>query len=68
LLVPGVGAQGGNLEDVVKYGMNKDCGILVNSSRGIIYSDNGVYFAEKSRISAQQIQSKMDVLLSERGI
>ena len=68
LLVPGVGAQGGNLEDVAKYGMNKDCGILVNSSRNVIYSDDGVYFAEKSRKAAKQIQHKMDILLSERGI
>ena len=68
LLVPGVGVQGGNLEDVAKYGMNKDCGILVNSSRGVIYSDDGVYFAEKSRKAAKQIQHKMDILLSERGI
>ena len=46
LLVPGVGIQGGNLKDVAKYGMNKDCGILVNSSREVIYSDDGVYFGK----------------------
>ena len=49
LLVPGVGAQGGNLQEVAKYGMNKDCGLLVNSSRGIIYAGNGTDFAEKAR-------------------
>ena len=47
--MPGVGTQGGNLEDVVKYGMNKDCGLLVNSSRGVIYLDDGINFAEPSR-------------------
>ena len=49
MLVPGVGAQGGNLENMAKYGMNQDCGLLVNSSRGIIYSGDGVNFAENSR-------------------
>ena len=47
-LVPGVGAQGGSLEDVVKFGWNKDCGLLVNSSRGIIYASQGLDFAEKA--------------------
>ena len=46
LLVPGVGAQGGSLEEVAKYGMNSDCGLLVNSSRGIIYASSGTDFAE----------------------
>ena len=68
LLVPGVGTQGGNLEDVAKYGMNKDCGLLVNSSRGVIYSDDGINFAEASRKAATQLQNKMDILLKERGI
>ena len=68
LLVPGVGAQGGDLEDVAKYGMNKDCGLLVNSSRGIIYSGNGINFSEDARRAAQKLQLKMDIILSERGI
>tara|TARA_B100000683_G_scaffold73004_1_gene71606 strand:+ start:195 stop:1013 length:819 start_codon:yes stop_codon:yes gene_type:complete len=68
LLVPGIGIQGGNLEDVAKYGMNKDCGLLVNSSRGVIYSGDGINFAEASRKAAKQLQNKMDILLSERGI
>src|ERR1039457_4671069 len=49
LLVPGVGAQGGSLQEVAKYGLTKDCGLLVNSSRNIIYASNGVYFAENAR-------------------
>lgn len=52
LLVPGVGAQGGSLADVCKYGMNKDCGLLVNSTRGIIYASKGKDFAEKAREEA----------------
>ena len=68
LLVPGVGAQGGNLQDVAKYGMNSDCGILVNSSRGIIYLGSGIDFAEKAKLAAQKLQQEMDVILSEAGI
>ena len=68
LLVPGVGAQGGNLKDVAKYGMNEDCGLLVNSSRGIIYAGNDVDFAAKARIEAQKLQQEMAVILSEAGI
>ena len=68
LLVPGVGAQGGNLLDVAKYGMNSDCGILVNSSRGIIYASSDIDFAEKAREEAEKLQHKMDILLSEKGI
>ena len=68
LLVPGIGAQGGNLQDVAKYGMNSDCGILVNSSRGIIYLDSGINFAEKARLAAQKLQQEMDIILSEAGI
>jgi len=62
LLVPGVGAQGGSL---CKYGMNKDCGLLVNSSRGIIYASNGENFAEVARNSALIIQKEMAILLEE---
>ena len=68
LLVPGVGAQGGNVQDVAKYGMNADCGLLVNSSRGIIYAGNNLDFAEKSRIEAEKLQQEMASLLSLKGI
>jgi len=59
LLVPGVGAQGGSLREVAEYGLNKDCGLLVNSSRGIIYASNGKDFAEKAREEAMKIQQEM---------
>lgn len=65
LLVPGVGAQGGSLSDVAKYGMNKQCGLLVNSSRGIIYASTGENFAEKAREEAMKLQKEMEVLLEE---
>lgn len=65
LLVPGVGAQGGSLEEVAQNGMNKDCGLLVNSSRGIIYASNGQDFAEKAREEAQRLQSEMSTLLDK---
>ena len=68
LLVPGVGVQGGNLREVAKYGMNSDCGLLVNSSRGIIYAGKGIDFAEKAREEAQKLQQEMTVLLSEKAI
>ena len=68
LLVPGVGAQGGSVEEVAKYGMNADCGLLVNSSRGIIYTSSDIDFAEKAREEAEKLQHKMDILLSEKGI
>jgi len=59
LLVPGVGAQGGSLEEVVKYGMNKRCGLLVNSSRGIIYADSTERFAEVAGEKAREMQEEM---------
>ena len=65
-LVPGVGAQGGSLEDVANYGWNDDCGLLVNSSRGIIYASNGNDFAEKSADAAKAIQQKMAQILVEK--
>lgn len=65
LLVPGVGAQGGSLADVAKYGMNKSCGLLVNSSRGIIYAGNGVDFAGKAREEALSLQAEMSALLEQ---
>ena len=58
-LVPGVGAQGGSLEEVVNFGMNRDCGILVNSSRGIIYADQSENFAIGAKKEALKIQSEM---------
>ena len=65
LLVPGVGAQGGNLQDVAKFGMNADCGLLVNSSRGILYAGNDVDFAKKAKVEAQKLQQEMAVILSK---
>jgi len=59
LLVPGVGAQGGSLEEVSKYGMNSTCGLLVNSSRAIIYASSGEDFAEKAAEEAQKVQAEM---------
>jgi orotidine-5'-phosphate decarboxylase len=59
LLVPGVGAQGGSLEEVSKHGMNKDCGLLVNSSRQIIYASPGEDFAEKAGEEAKKLQEEM---------
>lgn len=66
-LVPGVGAQGGFLEDVVKFGWNKDCGLLVNSSRGIIYASQGLDFARKAALAAQILQQEMALILGDRG-
>ncbi len=63
LLVPGVGAQGGSLEEVAKYGMNAECGLLVNSSRGIIYASSGVDFAEAAAEEARKMQAEMSTLL-----
>jgi orotidine-5'-phosphate decarboxylase len=65
LLVPGVGAQGGSLEEVAKYGMNDDCGLLVNSSRGIIYASNGDDFATRAGEEARKLQQEMELYLSE---
>ena len=64
LLVPGVGAQGGSLQEVCKYGMTKDCGLLVNSSRGIIYAGNGEDFAEIAAQKAKELQEQMAEELS----
>ncbi len=68
LLVPGVGAQGGSLEEVCKYGMNDQCGLLVNSSRGIIYASNGHDFAEVAAAKAKELGEQMDAELKKRGI
>ncbi len=64
LLVPGVGFQGGSLKEVSKYGMNKDCGLLVNASRAIIYASENEDFATEARAIAQQYQSEMAAYLS----
>ncbi len=63
LLVPGIGAQGGSLEEVVKYGMNKQCGLLVNSSRAIIYADNTENFSSVAAQEAKKVQSQMAIFL-----
>lgn len=65
LLVPGVGAQGGSLQDVCKYGMNKDCGLLVNSSRGIIYASKDENFAEAAAEKAKELQKEMAIELEK---
>ncbi len=65
LLVPGVGAQGGSLEDVCKYGMTKDCGLLVNASRSVIYASSGEDFAEAAAKEAKNIQAEMEVALKQ---
>lgn len=65
LLVPGVGAQGGSLEEVCQYGMNQQCGLLVNSSRGIIYADATENFAKEAQKAAKELQQQMEVLLRE---
>lgn len=63
LLVPGVGAQGGSLSEVCKYGMNANVGLLINSSRGVIYASNGTDFAEKAREEALKLQQEMEKIL-----
>lgn len=66
-LVPGVGAQGGSLEDVTNYGWNADCGLLVNSSRGIIYASNGLDFAQRAAEEAKKLQEEMALILERKG-
>ena len=68
LLVPGVGAQGGSLSEVCRYGMTRDCGLLVNSSRGIIYASHGTDFAEAAATSAKALQEEMAAELAKRGL
>jgi orotidine-5'-phosphate decarboxylase len=67
-LVPGVGAQGGSLAEVVAHGMNKDCGLLVNASRSIIYASNGKDFAEKAKEEAQKMAAEMKQLLQQHQV
>ena len=66
-LVPGVGAQGGDLAAVSKNGMNKNCGLIVNSTRDIIYASNGEDFAEKAKEKAISIRKEMEALLIQKG-
>jgi orotidine-5'-phosphate decarboxylase len=68
LLVPGVGAQGGSLSEVAKYGMNDQCGLLVNSSRAILYASGTADFAEMAGKAAFEVQTEMKNLLLKRGL
>ena len=68
LLVPGIGAQGGNLADVCHYGMNADCGLIVNASRSIIYASNGEDFADAARAEALNMQQQMAIELEKAGV
>lgn len=67
-LVPGVGKQGGDLHSVSEVGLNDQCGLLINSSRGIIYADNGVDFAQKAAFEAEKIQKQMCKILSNKEL
>ncbi|MBK0382401.1 orotidine-5'-phosphate decarboxylase [Pedobacter sp. SD-b] len=67
LLVPGIGAQGGSLRDVCQYGINKDCGLIVNSSRAIIYASNGEDFANAARNEAEKLQLEMAIEIEKIG-
>ena len=67
-LVPGIGAQGGDLNQVSEYGMNDNCGLLVNSSREIIYASNGEDFAEKARAAALNVQQNMAAILAKKDL
>jgi orotidine-5'-phosphate decarboxylase len=66
--VPGIGARDGNPEGVCKYGMNKNCGLIVNSSRTIIYASNGEDFAEAARAEALKVQQQMQAELGKAEI
>ena len=68
LLVPGVGAQGGSLQEVVRYGMNRQCGLIVNSSRAIIYASSGEDFAQAAAQAAEAVQSEMADCLAAGGL
>jgi len=68
LLVPGVGAQGGSLEEVAKYGLNDQCGLLVNSSRAIIYASQDKDFASEARKEAEKVQKEMAIYLKEKEL
>ncbi|NQY68826.1 MAG: orotidine-5'-phosphate decarboxylase [Flavobacteriales bacterium] len=68
LLVPGVGSQGGDLQEVAKYGLTDSCGLLVNVSRGILFAGEGMEFGTKANIKAQEIQKEMEATLLDRGL
>jgi orotidine-5'-phosphate decarboxylase len=68
LLVPGIGAQGGSLEEVCRYGMNRTCGLIVNSSRAILYADNTTDYASKARMEARSVRKEMEYQLYTKGI
>ena len=68
LLVPGIGAQGGNLQDVCKYGLSENIGLLVNSSRGIIYASNEKDFAHKATLKAMELQQQMASILDKKNL
>jgi orotidine-5'-phosphate decarboxylase len=68
LLVPGVGAQGGSLKEVAKYGLNNKCGLLVNSSRGIIFADNSENFDKVAGEKAAEIQKEMELYLAQHKL
>ena len=68
LLVPGVGAQGGSLEEVCRYGLTRECGLLVNSSRGIIYASAGEDFAERAADKARELRDQMAAILDAASI
>jgi len=67
LLVPGVGAQGGSLSEVCKYGLNANVGLLINSSRGIIYASKEKDFADKARQEALKIKQEMEIILEKNN-
>lgn len=68
LLIPGIGAQGGSLEEVARYGLNKHCGLIVNSSRGIIFASQDKDFAERAREKALELQQEMEKILTENNL
>jgi len=68
LLVPGVGAQGGSLEEVAKFGLNDQCGLIVNSSREVIFASKEDDFAEKAGLKARELQLKMQIILKENNL
>ena len=68
LLVPGVGAQGGSIKEVANNGLNAQCGLLVNSSRGIIYASIGEDFAQAAAVRAQKLQEEMQLHLQSKGL
>lgn len=68
LLVPGVGAQGGSLQEVAKHGLNRQCGLIVNSSRGIIYASSGTDFASAAQNNAREVQQEMEAILMDNKL